>query len=235
MSIVSPVFKRGCLAIIAVTVLSSTDPVGAADFGQPYGSSRRSIDQSARYSSALPIYRPQIWEGLYLGGNLGADFISASGASDEVGVIGGVHAGYNWQFGSFVSGFEIDSSLKSAAPARGASGAFSAEGQQDWITSMRLRLGYAPGSTLFYLTGGFAVGNLDVGLSGPGFASRKEEIIGGYTLGAGIEMKFAPSISGRVEALHHNFGEQTVEFTAGTVKTDVEFTTVRAGLTWHFN
>lgn len=230
--------RRITHAAICTVILSAlTMPVMAADYGRPYASpiaSRRPIDQSPRQSSWLPAYRPQIWEGLYLGGNLGADF-GSNGADDNAGFTGGLHAGYNWQFGNFVTGVEVDGSLKSANSASGTSGAFTADAQQDWLTSMRLRLGYASGNALFYFTGGYAVGNLDVGLIGPGYSARVNETIGGYALGGGIELKFAPNVSGRLEAIHYGFGEQDFKFSAGTVRTDVELTTVRAGLTWHFN
>lgn len=231
------VIRQGSATLSAVAISGFAAPAFAADFGRSYTSpieSRRPIDQSRRTSERLPLYRPQIWEGLYFGGNLGADF-GSSGSASSTGFTGGLHVGYNWQVGSFVTGMEIDGSLKSADPARATSGAFTADGQQDWLTSMRLRLGYAAGGTLFYLTGGYAVGNLDVGLTGPGYSARINETISGYALGGGIEMKFAPNVSGRLEAIHYGFGEKDFRFSAGTVRADAEFTTVRAGLTWHFN
>jgi len=234
MSAKLPVLKHGFPALSLLAFFLSAGHATSADFGQPYDYSRRSIDRSPRYGAVSPVYRPQIWEGLYLGGSLGLDF-GANGTSSDVGFATGVHGGYNWQLGSFVAGIELDGSLKWADAARGASGAFTADVQQDWVSSMRLRLGYAPGAALYYLTGGFAVGNLDVGLSGPGYSSRKNELIGGYALGAGVEFKLAPTLSGRLEALHYGFGEETFRFSAGTVKTDADFTTIRAGLTWHFN
>src|SRR5690606_33039578 len=77
---------------------------------------------------------------------------------DVDGFIGGIHAGYNWQPGSFVYGVEGDidyANIKGGAdfdffgPAR-------LSFESDWQGSLRLRAGYAVDTWLFYGTGGVA-------------------------------------------------------------------------------
>jgi len=74
---------------------------------------------------AQPLPPPPVgmtWSGFYIGGNLGAAFnpndLSIKDLSEEqdhslrfsndTDLIGGVHAGYNWQTGSWVLGIEGD-------------------------------------------------------------------------------------------------------------------------------
>ncbi len=241
MRIVSPMVRQGVLVCgfaVSLAVVSAGS-ASAQGYGQPYPKpayrapptryepSRRPIDQSPR--DTLPEYRPPIWQGLYLGAHLGADFATSQNA-----LTGGLHLGYNWQFDHIVAGFEIDGSGKSISATENFAGG-RAEGSQDWLSSVRLRLGYATGGTLFYVTGGYAVGNFEVALSTPGASYKLNEALNGYVLGGGVEMKFSPNISGRIEALHYGFAENTYSFPIGTVKADVDYTTVRAGLTYHFN
>jgi opacity protein-like surface antigen len=57
----------------------------------------------------------------------------------------------------------------------------------------------------------------------------------GLVYGAGLEMKFAPSISARVEGLHYSYKDQTLGY--GPVSTTIrqDSTVLRAGVTYHFN
>jgi opacity protein-like surface antigen len=87
------------------------------------------------------------------------------------GIAGGGQIGYNWQFGSFVAGFETDfqgSNLKGSlvapcAPAFCFPAGLSASYSQSvpWFGTARARLGYAQDSWLIYATGGYAYANLE--------------------------------------------------------------------------
>jgi opacity protein-like surface antigen len=61
------------------------------------------------------------------------------------------------------------------------------------------------------------------------------ETLVGYAIGGGVEMKLSSSLSARIEALHYGFGESTLATPAGPLTTDADVTTVRAGLTYHWN
>jgi outer membrane immunogenic protein len=231
----------GCGLLMFAASYAGGAPALAQGYGQkvPRISAYRAIDQSPR--DQLPLYRPNIWEGLYLGAHLGGDFGSfkapslAIGSIDATGAAGGLHLGYNWQFNNIVTGFEADGSTKSAAGARTFAGGGRIGGNQDWLASVRLRAGYAAGNVLVYVTGGFAVSENELRISIPGASAKATETMQGYVLGGGIEMKFAPNISGRIEALHYEFSDKAFAFPGGTVRGGVELTTVRAGLTYHFN
>lgn len=48
------------------------------------------------------------WTGFYAGGQLGYADIDGTGAADGSGGTYGVHGGYNYDFGQFVLGGEVD-------------------------------------------------------------------------------------------------------------------------------
>jgi outer membrane immunogenic protein len=118
------------------------------------------------------------WAGFYLGGNFGSGtgrdrstlnlpavgiFQTFNLAPD--GINGGVQAGYNWQAANWVFGLEADiqgSTQKDnktcvlACVPGGVTAAYDAT--LPWFGTVRGRLGYSVGSTLFYATGGLAYG-----------------------------------------------------------------------------
>lgn len=150
------------------------------------------------------------------------------------GFLGGIQAGFNYQFGSsFVGGVEgdadlaaikgmlhLDASTSSSSTFPG-SAAASIGSQTDYVDTLRLRLGYlATPQWLLYGTGGLAVGNVkssvsanadipDVGLVG-GFSASKESWRTGWTLGAGSEFKITRNLSFKAEYLYVDLGSSTV-------------------------
>lgn len=218
------------MPLCAVLGLVPSGSALAQGYGNPYAPPSggvRPIDQSPRPD--LPLYQPPIWQGLYLGGHLGGDLGASGGAT------GGVHLGYNWQRDNFVAGLELEGDVKSLQAAGSVPGLVTATGVQDWQSSMRLRLGYGVGNALLYATGGFAVGNLSLDVNDRGKRYSHESTMRGFVLGAGVDMKFSANISGRIEALHYGFAEKTYNFPTVQVRGEVDTTTVRAGLTYHFN
>jgi outer membrane immunogenic protein len=137
------------------------------------------------------------WDGLYIGGQIGGgwarDKVSnsssvslpaiGSGSVSESGIIGGAHAGYNWQFGHLVYGLEgdfeganlskssncaIQSLVTGVSVTTGGCGqianlavAESFRSALPWQSSARARLGYAFGNVLVYGTGGVAIAGID--------------------------------------------------------------------------
>jgi outer membrane immunogenic protein len=96
------------------------------------------------------------WAGPYVGANLGYAWgdVTNSIASPS-GVIGGVQAGYNWQFGQWVVGLEGD------IQGSGASDTFAAwKFSNPWFGTLRGRGGFAMNNILIYGTGGLAFGNV---------------------------------------------------------------------------
>lgn len=240
-----PQLRHCLLNIVSVIPLAGLAP--SPTTAQGYGQSHtRTIDNSHRapdyiQSPALPIYYPPIWQGLYLGGHAGGEFgsLRSSDATNEkidlYGVSAGLHVGYNGQVDNFVVGFEFDGNAKSTEGQRSFAGPVRFDASEHWLTSLRLRVGVAAGNTLIYATGGYAVGNVDLTISAPAIALRASEVVQGYVLGGGVEFKFSPNVSARIEGLHYGFGEKAFNFSRISLRGDGELTTIRAGMTYHFN
>jgi opacity protein-like surface antigen len=81
------------------------------------------------------------------GGDGGAGGSVTGDTGDDDGFVGGLNLGYNWQSGSLVLGVEGDVSMNG--------------GLDDYLASLRARIGLARGNTLFYATGGIAYRDSD--------------------------------------------------------------------------
>src|SRR4051794_2625619 len=124
------------------------------------------------------------WTGFYLGGNIGSGIgrdrtvLNVGGVAGITeffnlspdGFNGGVQAGYNWQSANWLFGVEADIQGSSQQDNRAcvltcntfaAPFTFAAyDATLPWFGTVRGRLGYSVGSTLFYATGGYAYGNV---------------------------------------------------------------------------
>ena len=135
--------------------------------------------------------------------------------NDPSGVLLGGTIGYNYQFGpNWVAGAEADMSWSGM------------EGQQhmyiydghDWsggwdgFATIRARIGYAFGTTLFYGTGGLALVHANEVIVGND-ADESNFYQGwktGYVVGAGVEHAFTPRLSGKIEYLYTDgFGSES--------------------------
>jgi outer membrane immunogenic protein len=208
------------------------------------------------------------WAGFYLGGNLGSGTarnrtsLAVLGTNEQFnlapdGVIGGVQAGYNWQAANWVFGVEADiqgSTQKDnrtcVGTCQGINGSYAIyEAKLPWFGTVRGRLGYSVGSTLFYATGGYAYGgvktNIQSSFLNGTVTSRFSETKGGWTAGAGIETPFTllglfgPNWTSKTEYLYVDLGS-----TSGIIAdpggpavstTSVKEHIFRSGLNYHFN
>lgn len=198
--------------------------------------SRRPLDGSYRYGTA-----PAIWSGLYAGGHLGGGWgdLTPNGLSTaEIatsGFAGGLHAGYNFQLDRLVAGFEVDVDWTNVGGSASFPAGVSAASELDWLSTARLRLGYSFDNVLIYATGGFAFADLNLRTTALGVTSNTSEILTGYAIGGGVEMKLTGNISGRIEALHYGFDGERFGTSASVLSVDQGITTVRAGLSLHLN
>jgi opacity protein-like surface antigen len=172
---------------------------------------------------------PPLWTGLYIGAHIGgawADLKNTDrdhfwgtdtfGWNDSVsGVIGGGQIGYNWQannvFNGFVFGVEADFGGTGFSfnhhPFNNV--LLNDETNSGFYADFTGRLGYAAGPALFYIKGGWAF--FDGGLRlhdnrvAPALAVT-DEGISGWTFGGGVEYKFAPNWSAKIEYRHFDFG-----------------------------
>lgn len=173
-------------------------------------------------------------------------------STDDGGLTGGVEAGCDRQFdlggAAFVLGGVIDFSLMNLG-ATGTSAISSnthATFDMDWAASARLRAGVAASNVLFYVTGGYALANVDVGaFSNPTTPTSGDMNVSGggtesgWVAGGGVEWRFRPDWSVGLEYLHYDFGTITATgpatFPPGAFprfENDVTFDTVRIGLKW---
>ena len=224
----------------------------AAPFGPPasyadpapapaYVGTRRPLDGTWRTSpvgsSAYgPAARPPIWTGLYIGLHGGYTTGSATlkgglGSVGFDGAGGGLQIGFNWQTGSLVMGLEADTTWADSSGTGQVAGPAGLSITHDWLTSLRGRAGYAVDNLLVYATIGAAAGH--AGLS-TGSLQSSDTLVG-LALGAGLELKLQDGLSLRIEGLHYMFQDRDVTLPGGTARIEADMTTIRAGLTMHFN
>jgi len=178
------------------------------------------------------ILMPTTWDGPYVGLNLGGHWLidqvstinlptgaSSSGTLNAPGVIGGLQAGYNWQFANVVAGIEADANVLAGSVASRNDAAVAltnAVRPPGFLLTVRPRLGWAfDHRTLVYATAGYAfetvqvVDTVNVNLGGPGGPVPTSNVTGrqsGWAAGAGLEYAFSRGVSAKVEYLYLGLG-----------------------------
>jgi outer membrane immunogenic protein len=110
----------------------------------------------------------------------------------------------------------------------GLCGITSCETRNDWLGTVRGRLGYAFDRFLPYVTGGLAVGGVKTSVAGFGDSSDTKA---GWTVGGGIEAAIAGPWTAKVEYLYVDLGSSdTVLGSSADFRTNI----VRAGLNYRF-
>jgi outer membrane immunogenic protein len=180
--------------------------------------------------------RAALWNGAYVGVNVGGDFgkFSAQGVAGNEkisGILGGLHAGYNWQAGSMVYGLEGDADLSGAKKSYGAPGA-SAEVSNSFLGSIRGRIGFTSGPALFYGTGGVAFGSNKISATAAGATASIKDTTTGYVLGLGTEYAFSSNMSARIEYLHYGFKDVFKDDIGSGLKYNADV--IRAGISYKF-
>jgi outer membrane immunogenic protein len=168
------------------------------------------------------------------------DFFGLEGAAGTPslspnGFIGGGQVGCNWQANQFVFGGELDFSGLDGKDSASVSPFFLGKGantttfssQYDWLFTARLRGGFlVQPNWLLYVTGGLAVTRASdsavciaafrgcTGLPNPNSLTWSDSAtLTGGTVGGGVETKFAPHWTARVEYLYAKFGHTTAPLT----------------------
>ena len=225
--------KRILLAGLGLFVLAATQSAVAADKPLPY--------------KAPPLVDPIFnWTGFYIGLNAGYSWGTVDiSASDAVALppapytlpplattlhpasfIGGGQAGFNWQMGNVVWGLEADIAWRNgkdnftfAFPNGLDFASFHVE--QNWVGTVRPRLGIAANNWLFYVTGGLAYGALEHSymetrptVAGANRTASENVTRAGWTAGGGVQVAFNPQLSLAVEYLYMDFGSSTLSFPA---------------------
>jgi outer membrane immunogenic protein len=163
-----------------------------------------------------PAYAPIFtWTGFYAGGT----------------------AGYNYQMNNFVLGLEADADFAGISNTQTSAGPLTAKGNMNFQTTIRARAGYAMNRTLFYVTGGYAGGNVHSTVydTPTGVFAANSNYLNGYAVGAGVEYAFMPNLSGKVEYLYTDLG-QAYNFvgTPDVTRIGVSTSNIKAGVNYHF-
>ena len=157
------------------------------------------------------------------------------------GWVGGGTLGANWQNGSWLLGVEADisdSGIKGSTNTHPTWGCIVANGcftDVNWFGTVRGRAGVVADKWLVYATGGYAYGNVHVGiLTDPANDSTVSR--SGWTAGGGIEYALAPNWTAKLEYLYVNLGRdfQWTTFTGDPGLARATFGVVRAGLNYKF-
>ncbi len=119
-------------------------------------------------------------------------------------VIGG-QIGYNWQWNYWLLGLEGDASFVDNSDDN-----FFVGAEQNFLASIRGRLGFAVDRFLVYGTGGAAWAGFDVDFVDPVF-NDDEITTFGWVAGGGIEYAFTDNVTFGVEFLHYEFDDESFD------------------------
>lgn len=240
-----------------------------------------SLKDTGDYGAPAPI-----WTGFYFGAHAGYadgewdgttktsagnpdDSYSGIDESDQSidgsGWFAGGQIGANWQRGNVVLGVEGDVSWTNFD----GSGTWTAyddgEGYAwrkehdlsvDYFGTARVRLGYAAGTYMPYVTGGLAWAKTSGDLAVTYFDQESDAVDGtshgdadethlGWTIGGGVEAMLGDRWSAKAEYLYVNLGEEEYRFGGETYngdpfdtdyyESDLDFHTIRLGLNYRLN
>lgn len=217
------------------------------------------------YSKAPVLAAVYDWTGFYIGGNAGYGVgrsrtsLAIPGNSfdtaylQERGGIAGGQIGYNWQtnlgiLGPVLFGVEADIQGADLRDRRtsliGFPGGIASNYDQrlDWFSTVRGRLGLVTGSTVSYVTAGYAYGNVrtslneTVGAASGTFTTDRGR--SGYVIGSGVEAALGGNWTGKIEYLYLDLGKRGSDFTLlgvpQTLDTRTRENIFRVGLNYRF-
>ena len=175
----------------------------------------------------------------------------------------GGHAGYNWQQGQAVFGFETDlqaTNLHSVMDTtlmftgtidRPPNSFAQATASINWYGTLRGRVGWAAGSWLIYGTDGLAYGGVGLSSTFNADVTRTQlqttDTRAGYVVGVGMDYLLNPNFSLGLSYQFVDLGRISATSTSGppnlspdnfvlnqAASTHAQFQTVMASLSWHF-
>jgi len=137
---------------------------------------------------------------------------ASENTSDGPGIkggFGGGTVGYNWQFNNIVAGIEADGAFADVSSSITALG-ITATAKVDALATVRGRIGVAFDQVLLYGTGGLALADTKVSVSGSGITLSDTKTQTGWAAGAGVEWMFLPRWSLKAEYLYRRFDSVTL-------------------------
>ena len=231
--------------------------VGFAALTALIGSSALAADMAVKAPMTAPAQSAASnWTGCYIGMEGGGAFGHTtqtqvdspvlSGVTIASGGIGGglvgASAGCNYQTGTWVLGIEDDFSWTNYRESHNAEPPFITSDvltvSSHWLDTLRGRVGYAAGNTLWYVTAGAAFADVETGIVAPvfGAAATATHNVAGWTVGGGVEWApFGPHWSVKAEYLF--VGYPTTAFIllgGGGASVELNENIIRAGLNYRF-
>lgn len=188
-----------------------------------FGGTAYAADLPYRKGELVYVPPPPVftWTGVYVGADLayqwgtattgiysapGGAFLANLSNYGAHSVLGGAHAGYNYQINQFVIGVEGDTNGASYSGSQNvAFGVAKVSTHENVEGSVRGRLGYAWDRTLFYATGGTEIGSLQNTYSLVGTDSLYQTRVG-WTVGGGLEYAITPNWSVRLGYRYTDYG-----------------------------
>jgi len=201
--------KRILLTTVSLGVLGLMSPALGADL--PYAKAPSAI--------AAPVYD---WTGGYVGvfggGGLGNHNLNnANGPTgnanftvnyDSTGFVGGGEAGYNWQSGNYVVGFEGDG-FWSGIKGSDLTQQLGVVDQSNlrWGGTLRARGGIAVDRLLLFFTGGWAFGDILHTNTAGGVIDQFHNHQNGLAAGGGIAYAITNNVIGKIEYRYYDLGK----------------------------
>ena len=166
------------------------------------------------------------WSGAYGGVHAGLASPKVNPFASGRGFVGGVQAGYNWQFGPGLLGAEVEGSWLGNTKVNVPGGHL----QERFRGAAKARAGLTFDQTLFYGTAGLSMTKYKGG-NGVTVQSGWKQ---GYILGAGIEQGFGGGLSARLEYNRVLTTGVTTSSGGTSSKTDLRDNVFKAGLNYRF-
>jgi outer membrane immunogenic protein len=175
------------------------------------------------------------WTGFYIGAMGGYAQEDASGLGTLSGGFAGGTIGYNWQMGNIVLGLEADGAWADVGASITDSLIGTIESRARSLGTVRGRVGYAFDQVMIYGTGGYAWADNRITVTVPPVSVSDSQFHSGWTVGAGVEVMFAPKWSVKAEYLYRSFDSETyfagiAPIASGTLN----FNSVQVGVNYHF-
>ncbi len=240
--------KKFLLGAVGLVAMGIAAPAVAADL-------------PPAYSKAPPVMIPVAydWSGVYVGLNGGwgserrcfdsitpaGTFIATEGCHNTTGGVAGAQAGYRFQGGPWVVGFEFQgdwaslrgSNVSILTPAN------TNRSRMDAFGLFTGQVGYAWNTALLYFKGGAAVvaDRNDIIVGGVVAATAAGDNRWGGTVGGGVEFSFAPNWSAAFEYDHLFIANNNTTFTSlatglpvgsDRIRGDADIATVRVNYRW---
>jgi outer membrane immunogenic protein len=214
-------FVQKILAVLAAFFLSSNVSSVAA----------QEVDWSGPYVGLTGGYGGLNYN-LFELGPFGSHFDSEQHSMS--GLLAGASAGYNWNAGDFIIGFETNLSVTSLNDQFLHDSILTCfdvcHNRLDWFGTGKLRFGVPVGKLLPYASAGLAWGGIRQDL-GDGVAPINKTA-NGWTIGAGLESAINEHISMKVELNYIDFSEQHAGTKVGMK--DSDFIMGQIGINYRF-